>query len=161
MTPEQLLEQLTTANQTIEEQKERIARMEARISWLEKSLFDTKSEKNVVPPPPASPQLDVFGEQGEATDEEIKEESKEPEKKKKRRKPRQPLPQNLPRKKIVHDLPEEEKACTCCGKPMRCIGEDVSEKLEVIPAQFFVEVHHRPRYACGSCKENVAQAPLP
>ena len=137
-----------------------IARMEARIAWLEKTLFGQKSEKNVIPPPPAAPQLDLFGEQGGATAAEMKEEVKEP-KKERRRRGRKPLPDNLPRKEVLHDLAEEEKTCSCCGKKMRWISEDRTEKLEVIPAQFFVEVHVRPKYACGSCKDKVVQAPLP
>lgn len=169
VSPDQLLAQLHDANHTIEELKEcvierdeKIARQAAQIAWLEKNLFGAKSEKNVVPPPPAAPQLDVFGEQGEATDAEIKEESKEPEKVRTRKsRPRQPLPKNLLRKQVVHDIPEEEKTCACCGKAMCRIGEDVTEKLEVIPMQLYVEEHVRPRYACGSCKDAVAQAPLP
>ena len=149
------------AERRLAEREEMITRMEARIAWLEKSLFGSKSEKNVAPPPPAAPQLDIFGEQGEATDAEIKEESKEPETKKRKRKARRPLPRNLPRKEIVHDVTEEEKTCSCCGKTMRCIGEEATDKLGVIPAQFFVEVHVRPKYACGSCKDKVVQAPLP
>ena len=174
VSPSQLLEQLEKEKAAREEKEralveaerrvagheEMIARMEARIAWLEKTLFGAKSEKNVVPPPPAAPQLDLFGPQEEPSKAEIKEELKEPKKVRSRGR-KKPLPQDLPRKKVVHDLTEEEKTCACCGNKMRCIGEDVTEKLEVIPAQFFVEVHIRPRYACGSCKDKVAQAPLP
>ena len=42
-----------------------------------------------------------------------------------------------------------------------CIGEDVSERLDVIPAQFKVIVTRRPKYACRACAGEVVQAPAP
>jgi transposase len=41
------------------------------------------------------------------------------------------------------------------------IGEDISERLDVIPAQFRVLVTRRPKYACRACEEGVTQAPAP
>ena len=38
------------------------------------------------------------------------------------------------------------------------IGEDVSEQLDVTPAQFFVHRHIRPQYACRCCETVVAAA---
>ena len=44
---------------------------------------------------------------------------------------------------------------------MHAIGADVSERLDVVPAQFLVLVTHRPKYACRACEETVVQAPAP
>lgn len=44
---------------------------------------------------------------------------------------------------------------------MARIGEDVSERLDVIPAQFRVLVTRRPRYACRRCSQAVVQAHAP
>ncbi len=44
---------------------------------------------------------------------------------------------------------------------LHCIGEDVSERRDIIPAQFRVIVTRRPKYACRSCTDGVAQAPAP
>lgn len=44
---------------------------------------------------------------------------------------------------------------------MAQIGTDVSEVVELIPAQFLVEEHHRAKYACSRCKETVRTAPGP
>jgi transposase len=44
---------------------------------------------------------------------------------------------------------------------MHRIGEESSERLDVIPAQFRVIVTHRPKYACRACEEAVVQAPAP
>jgi transposase len=41
------------------------------------------------------------------------------------------------------------------------IGKDVSERLDVVPAQFRVMVTRRPKYACRACTDGVVQAPAP
>jgi transposase len=41
------------------------------------------------------------------------------------------------------------------------IGEESSERLDVIPVQFRVLVTHRPKYACRACEGAVVQAPAP
>jgi transposase len=64
---------------------------------------------------------------------------------------RQPLPEDLPREEVVIDIPEEQKHCLC-GAELGRIGEDVSEKLDVIPPQIRVIRTIRPRYACHSCE---------
>jgi transposase len=45
--------------------------------------------------------------------------------------------------------------------PMHVIGEETSQRLDVIPAQFRVIVTHRPKYACRACEQAVVQAPAP
>lgn len=64
---------------------------------------------------------------------------------------RKPFPDTLPREEIVHDISEEEKLCAC-GAELVKIGEEVSEKLEIIPAQLKVIRHVRPKYACHECE---------
>src|SRR5438128_641474 len=67
------------------------------------------------------------------------------------------LPPHLPREEIVIDV--ADKTCACCGGLKHRIGEDVSERLDVIPAQFKVVVTRRPKYACQVCAGEVVQAP--
>ena len=52
--------------------------------------------------------------------------------------------------------------CPCgCGEMTR-IGEDRSERLDIVPARFVVIETVRPRYACNRCKgAGVVQAPAP
>jgi transposase len=69
------------------------------------------------------------------------------------------LPKHLPREEIV--IEPEEQTCSCCGGEMHRIGEDVAERLDVIPAQFRVIVTRRPKYACRACESAVVQAPAP
>ena len=51
--------------------------------------------------------------------------------------------------------------CPCCAGTLHRIGEDVSERLDIVPAQFRVLVMRRPKYACRACEEVVVQAPAP
>jgi len=44
---------------------------------------------------------------------------------------------------------------------MHVIGEETSQRLDVVPAQFRVIVTHRPKYACRACEQAVVQAPAP
>ena len=44
---------------------------------------------------------------------------------------------------------------------MHVIGEETSQRLDVIPAQFRVMVTHRPKYACRACEQAVVQAGAP
>jgi transposase len=52
----------------------------------------------------------------------------------KKRSGRQPLAKDLIRERMVHDLPEAEKHCGCCGKDLRLIAEETSKRYEYIPA---------------------------
>jgi transposase len=62
----------------------------------------------------------------------------------------------------IIELTPESTTCKCCGKELVKIGtEDVSKELEYVPAKLLVNQYVRPRYACGSCKNEVVQASLP
>ena len=68
------------------------------------------------------------------------------------------LPKHLPR---IEEVIEPEETTCGCGTERHVIGEDVSERLDVIPAQFRVIVTRRPKYACRSCEDGIVQAPAP
>src|ERR1051325_8818439 len=68
-----------------------------------------------------------------------------------RRAGRGSLPAPLPRVEVV--IEPENTACRCCGGPMQVIGEDRSQRLDVIPAQYRVLIPRRPKYACRPCQE--------
>ena len=69
------------------------------------------------------------------------------------------LPAHLERIEQIVDV--EDTACPCCGGALHQIGEDVSERLDVVPTTFRVLVTRRPRYGCRSCESAVVQAPAP
>jgi transposase len=77
----------------------------------------------------------------------------------KRRANRGALPAHLPR--IHRTLAPESTTCPCCGGAMHAIGDETSERLDVIPAQYRVIVTHRPKFACRACEGAIVQAPAP
>jgi transposase len=98
-------------------------------------------------------------------------------KKKRRKHPgRQTLPDDLPRvEKIIVCTPEQCK-CGNCGADTKVIGYEISEVLEVKPAEYFVEVTKREKRAstpaskdrlpgtpaCKKCEaQGVVTAPVP
>jgi transposase len=51
--------------------------------------------------------------------------------------------------------------CPCgCGE-MAKIGEEVSERLDVIPSQLHVLIARHPKYSCRRCVGAAVQCPLP
>ncbi len=133
----------------------------AKLSWFEEQLrlarhkrFGASSEKRAY-------QAELFNEAEALSDQAEGEEHEEITYRRAKRKPgRRPLPAHLPREEIIHDLADSEKICAC-GQPLHCIGEERSEKLDIIPAKARVIVHVRPKYACRGCEDGVKRAPLP
>jgi len=69
------------------------------------------------------------------------------------------LPADLPR--IERIVEPDSLTCPCgCGQ-MHRIGEDRTERLDIVPAQLRVLVTVRPKYACRACTDGVRQAPAP
>lgn len=72
----------------------------------------------------------------------------------KKRTRKKTLPDNLPIEIIEHEIPEEERVCSCCHSQMVNIGVEVRDRLKVNPAQFIRERHVQTRYACKECEKN-------
>jgi len=69
------------------------------------------------------------------------------------------LPAGLPR--IERVIEPDSLMCPCgCGQ-MHRIGEDRTERLDIVPAQLRVIATVRPKYACRTCTDGVTQAPTP
>ena len=69
------------------------------------------------------------------------------------------LPEHLER--IEQVVEPDSLICPCgCGQ-MHKIGEDRSERLDIVPAKLRVIVTVRPKYACRHCTDGVIQAPAP
>lgn len=78
----------------------------------------------------------------------------------KRRRGRHPLPEHLERQTVVIE-PEGFKPCEHCGGTPGCIGEEVTEELEYVPAKVVVRRIVRRKYACRCGCGGVQVAPLP
>jgi transposase len=134
----------------IESQVIEIARLETELRLLRQKLYGPKSERITVVEPIL--QANLFNE-AEAM---LEMEEKQPEEleiasHKRKKGGRRPLPENLPRIEEVHDIPDEEKVCGC-GCVLSRIGEEVTEELDIIPRQYRVIRHIRPKYACRQCE---------
>jgi len=70
---------------------------------------------------------------------------------------RRRLPSDLPRQKVIHDLPEQDKPCPGCSTMRHVIGQEVSEQLDYVPAKLTVIEHVRLKYACRTCEENASE----
>jgi len=80
--------------------------------------------------------------------------------KKKKRPTRKPLPAELPRVRQVFELSDEERQCPC-GCTLVEMGEEVSEQVDIIPAQVQVIQTVRKKYACKGCEDTIKIAPKP
>ncbi|ELF1550381.1 transposase [Salmonella enterica] len=77
----------------------------------------------------------------------------EPEEKK-ARPVRKILPEHLVREETV--IGPDSCACPDCGQPLRHIRDEISERLDYIPAQFVVKRYVRPQYGCEGCQRVVS-----
>lgn len=72
---------------------------------------------------------------------------------KKARKPkREPLPDHLPRVDTVIEPEDTHCPTPECRQPMARVGEDISERLDIVPAKFFVQRQIRGKWACKCCQ---------
>jgi transposase len=140
--PEEL-KQIILENQRRFEKENELLREQIRL--LLAQMFGKKSEKGLADS--GAYQIPLFDmPEPEVEEDEEVEIPSHPRKKPGRKK----LPDALPRVKIVHDLEEDEKVCDC-GEQLDCIGEDFSEKIDIVPAVIRVIRHIRPKYACKHC----------
>ena len=111
-----------------------VARLEAKVAELQAKLdaplkhrFGRRSErrKPTPRPPGAPPRRDEHG--------------------------RSPLPPHLERRDTVHDLADADKPCPHCGTVRPCIGEQVTEQLDLEPATVFVRRTVKRSDACRTC----------
>jgi len=71
------------------------------------------------------------------------------------------LPKSLPRQRMVHDLGEGSRQCPQCQGDLKRIGEEVSERLEYVPASLVVIEEVCQKYACPKgCTVITAEKPV-
>jgi transposase len=78
-----------------------------------------------------------------------------------RRPRRQALPEHL--RRVEHHHEPENTTCPTpeCGQPMTRVSEDVSEKLDIVPAEFFVHRHIYGKWVCRCCQRLVQEPAAP
>ncbi|HEY1161216.1 MAG TPA: IS66 family transposase [Terracidiphilus sp.] len=73
---------------------------------------------------------------------------------------RSALPKSLPRQRVVHDLGEGARQCPQCQGELKRLGEEVSERLEYVPASLIVIEEVCQKYACPKgCTVVTAEKP--
>lgn len=134
--------------------------LQGQLLYLKRQMFGKKSEK-------LNPhQLLMF--QGLYDELKAKLEDEQPNAPKTQRtrpntnhKGRKPLPPDLPRDTVEIEPPASEKICPDCHQEKQRIGEEVTEKLDYIPASIRVKKIVRPKFACKHCENHVSIAELP
>ncbi len=74
---------------------------------------------------------------------------------------RKRLPKSLKRQRVVFDLTDHEKQCPDCHGALKWIGEEISERLEYVPASLLVIEEACQKYACEKgCTVVTAEKPM-
>jgi len=157
---EQLPNDPTTLKQMVLTLLEQIDDLNGQLYYLKRQLFGKKSEKL----DPAQRLLfENLYDQVKARIDQQKP-SKAPTVKKRKNANhhgRNALPQDLPREVIEIEPPDEEKTCPVCHKEKERIGSEETEKLEYVPASFYIKKYVRYKYACKACESHISIGPLP
>ena len=149
--------------QTIESQRETIARLEEQNRVLAKWVFGRSSEKRIPEPHDPALQGNLFLADIAAEAERLAEQYKAiatvevPAHTRTAKKRRGEFPAHLPIVRTVCELREEDRVCACGGE-LAAFGEETSRELERIETTIVHEIA-RKKYACASCKEGVVTAP--
>ncbi len=151
--------QIVSKDKLIARKEDRIVRLEKLVADYKQALYGVKSEKsdpeqfNLALEDLETAIASVHAEdEADASSDEADSKAK----RRKRKANRGSLPKHLPR---IEEVIEPEDTTCSCGCERHVIGEDVSERLDIIPAQFRVIVTRRPKYACRSCGDGIVQAP--
>jgi transposase len=74
---------------------------------------------------------------------------------------RQPLSRSLERRRVVYELGKEQRECPQCQGELKRIGEEVSERLEYVPASLVVIEEVCQKYVCPKgCTVVTAEKPM-
>jgi transposase len=72
---------------------------------------------------------------------------------------RSKLPDHLPRREIIIEVPEDQRICQNCDAPKSLIGYETSEVLDYVPGHFEILVSKREKLACSRCEDGLVAAP--
>lgn len=159
---EVLLTEITSRDSKIQQQDSKIHELEEQLAWFKRQIFGQRSERVVSNL--NEHQLTFEGFETLATKEAEKKIVAEHARKKPNRdgKDKISLPEDLPVKTTVLDIPEEQKVCQETGISLVQIGVEVSHKLAHEPGSYYIKEIIRPKYAHPKKEENgILTAMLP
>ena len=134
--------------------EEEIARLKEMIKAQQDALFGKKSEASKSSPDEEKSCEDTLGNNTHAGTTTVAAHTR------KTRGSRTLDTKSLPKYAVIHDLPQEQKDCACCGTLLHFIGQEKSEQLEIIPSRYCIIEHLRMKYGCRSC-DSIVMAPKP
>jgi len=162
---------MKTDMQTAEEMREIITKQDARITELEALVkyfeelfrlskhrqFGSSSEKSEYD------QLGLFNEAEVTADVNIPEPELNKVAKQYHKRTRlvtDKLPDDIPVRVVVHELPKEEQVCPECDGDMHVMGRNTKRELEIIPAKVSIVEHVQLVYACRDCEKDECGVPI-
>ena len=153
------LESVLETNESL--QKE-IKYLKEQLAWFKRQLFGKKSEK-IIPSSSEQPtlfDLTPFSKSEDVEEKQIQGHTRRSFKNKDSSKIT--FSENIPVKRTIIDLKDHEKICPLTNKPLVKIAEEVSQKLAMISASFYIKEIVRPKYAAPKgAEEAIFIAPLP
>lgn len=162
---EDLLAIIDEKEREIARKDQRITELEQHMQWLISQIklaknkqFGSSSEKSDV-----NSQLSVFNEAESLADMTIPEPELAEVKSHYRKRTRlttDKLPDDIPVEIIEHEIPEEQRICSCCGSMLHEMGTDVREELKIIPAKAVIVRHVQHVYSCRYCENNSDHVPI-
>ncbi len=105
------------------------------------------------------------GPESKAADQKLRDSSGVDQKEEKQTKPpkqpslRKPAPPHLRRIENLILVPPGERGCPKCGSQRECIGHEVTEVIELIPAEVVVRVDKVEKLVCRPCDGELVRAP--
>jgi transposase len=138
--------------------------LQEKLNQITRRLFAAQSEAGT------TPQKDLFFNEAEGLAAKCEPPSEEPADEqtssvaahtRKVKRGRKPLDPALPREVVRHELPQDQRVCPHDGQPLREIGVEASEQLDIVPQQVRVIRHERVKYACPCCDGTIRLAARP
>ena len=162
----ELFATIAQQQETVVEQARLLIEKQARIEQLVQEKFTRRSERYKADPNqlvldfPGTPGIESIAEGlADAVVEEVEasEVAEHPavpatRPRRSRQRRQENLPEGLPRREVVVEVPESVRCCPTHGERVR-IGEDVTETLVFVPAELYVERRVFPKYACANHAE--------
>lgn len=163
LSPEKLQIEIAELRSSLVQRDKKIIHLQEQLDWFKRQIFGKKSERIVRDLDKAQMYFDSF-DVPQALDKEKTQIVPAHE----RRKPRRDgqdaitIPEDLPVKTVVLDIPDEEKVCKETGVPLVHIGNEITHKLAHEPGSYHIKEIVRPKYAHPQKPEDgVLTAELP
>lgn len=133
--------------------------LNGQLYYLKNQLFGRRSEKL----DPAQRLLfeNLYEQVQEKINQRDNKEPKEVQNKNANHNGRNPLPSEMPVQEIPIEPDKTQMTCPDCKSEKVYIGSEKTEKLEYIPACFYIKRYLRHKYACKNCGGNISIGQLP